>query len=160
MVEASFLALATPPSMTASAAELTLPASAAVDWASAGAATPSWNRTAALAAVEASNALRTRMAFPSALELVEFGRVAGRAGKAVTFLGKPRPAHRLLQGGSGVGKTRVGPAVFMLFPDAVQREALAERCTAEPGPFQTLAFGTIPAFALGHAHISPGKSSP
>src|SRR5260370_18030187 len=85
MVEPPFLALTPAPSRTASAAELTLPASAAADWASAGAATPSWNRTAALAAVEASNALRTRMAFPSALELVEFGRVAGRAGKTVTF---------------------------------------------------------------------------
>jgi len=29
-------------------------------------------------------------------------------------------------------------------PAAVQREALAERCTAEPGPFQAPAFVTIP----------------
>src|SRR5579872_4744353 len=73
MVEPSFLALTTTPSMTGSAAELTLPASATADWDSAGAARPSWSRTAAVAAVEASNALRIRMAFPFCLELVELG---------------------------------------------------------------------------------------
>jgi hypothetical protein len=60
--------------MTGSAAELTLPASAAPACACAGAARPSWNRTAALAAVEASNAFRIRMAFPSGLEVVEWDR--------------------------------------------------------------------------------------
>src|SRR5258708_18149193 len=94
MVEPSFLALTTTPSMTGSAAELTFPASAAADWANAGAARPSWSRTAAVAAVEASNAFRIRIAFPSGLDrvagldldewkLAEFGRLAGCAGKAV-----------------------------------------------------------------------------
>src|SRR5580700_5767840 len=32
----------------------------------------------------------------------------------------------------------------MLFPDAVQRVALAQRCTAEPGSFQTPELGTVP----------------
>jgi hypothetical protein len=54
--------------MTGSAAEETFPASAAADWAWAGSARPSWSRTAAVTAVEASNAFRVRMAFPSGLD--------------------------------------------------------------------------------------------
>src|ERR1700686_1241806 len=102
MVEPSFLALTTTPSMTGRGAEPTLPASAAADWASPGAARPIWNRTAAVAAVEASNAFRIRMAFPSGLKLVEFERVAGLTGKTVTFRSKISPAGPLLQGGPGV----------------------------------------------------------
>src|SRR5216684_9192902 len=101
MVEPSFLALTTTPSMTGSAAELTLPASAAADWASAGTARPNWNRTAAVAALEASNAFRIRMAFPSGLDLLNSNASPTKPGKIVTFLRQPRPAGPLLQGGSG-----------------------------------------------------------
>src|SRR5271155_6236897 len=105
MVEPSFLALTTTPSMTGSAAELTMPASAAGDWARTGAAIPNWNRTAAVAAVEASNAFRFRMAFPSEFEIrgpnvsepAEFGRVTDRPGGS--NFRQPRPACRWLQGG-------------------------------------------------------------
>jgi hypothetical protein len=65
-----------------------------VDWEYAGATRPTWSRTAAVAALEASNAFRIRMAFPSGLEpvvldladcmgLPELGRSAGCTGKTV-----------------------------------------------------------------------------
>ena len=45
---------------------------------------------------------------------------------------------------------------LILFPDAVQRAALAERCSAEPGWFYTPASGTVPSQA-GTKALKGGK---
>jgi hypothetical protein len=46
-------------------------------------------------------------------------------------------------------------------PDAVQREALAERCSAGPGPFQTLGSGTVPGLqrTTKRCCAAPGTSA-
>jgi hypothetical protein len=40
-------------------------------------------------------------------------------------------------------------------PDAAQRVALAERCAAEPGPYRTPVFGTVPALRSGMKNAAP-----
>src|SRR5258707_4570018 len=135
MVEPAFLALMTTPSMTGSAAEPTLPVSAAADWARAGAARANWNRTAAVAALEASNAFRTRMAFPSGLELVDSDAGQARQGRYFSCRRVDLRA-RCFKIVPVVTAPHAGTTLLVLFPDAVQRAALAERCAAEPGSSQ------------------------